>query len=512
MTNETPENPQNTPPIVPESVNEASDAPVVDAPAGQHGFDGTFSSDAVAPDAVPAADAPRAAEPDESSVAEPVAEPVIAPVAESEVAPTSAAPEHPPTAPEYPPAAPGGHEIPGATAYPGAAQAVPGYQAAPVYDPNAPVYPGNAPVYDPNAPVYPGSAPAYDPNAPQAYPVGGYPASAYPAAPAAPKKPMSKGLLFGIIGGAAAVVLLIAAVIIVPGLLRGAAPTASDAVEKYLTALSEGDAETALTFVETYSDDSLLTDEVLAASLELAPITDIVVEESEDATEYEATVSASFAVGGETIERDFTAYSSSDDGWVISDGLVAATLSNFDGLGLTVNGAEPADSSTSLFPGAYQLALSYEEFALDSDTDTFTLTTDADSELFWDIYPVLTEDGAATFRSLVRASIEECVALKTLTTPCGMDITEIDLSGYTPVDGTVTRTITSDGQATLDSMEAEVDYSTPTLVSTYDTPDVDMTLQGTKDGQTSEFEVWFGGYMDTPSVDFAQETPTVTWD
>lgn len=471
VTNETPENPQNTPTNVPEPVNEA---------AGQHGFGGRISSDAVTPDAAPES----APEP----VAAPAAEPVVAPVEDVFVAPAS-------EAPEYPQTALGGHELPGAPAQ----QPTPAYQAVPGYDPNAAVYPG--------------IAPAYDPNAPQGYPAGGYPTGAYPAAPAAPKKSMSKGLLFGLIGGAAVLVLLIAAAIIVPNLLRGAAPTASDAVEEYLTALSEGDAETALTFVETYADDSLLTDEVLGASLELAPISDIVVAESEDATEYEATVSASFAVGGETIEREFTAYSSSDDGWLISDGLVMATLSNFEGLDLTVNGAEPADySSTSLFPGAYQLALGYEEFALDSETDTFTLTTDADSELFWDIYPVLTDDGAATFRSLVRTAIEECVAMKTLATPCGMDITDIDLSGYTPVDGSVTRTITSDGQATLDSMVPEVDYSTPTLVSTYDTPDVDMTLQGTKDGTTSEFEVWFGGYMDTPSVDFAQETPTVTWD
>lgn len=475
MTNETPETPEPTPPNAPETA------------AGQHGFDGTFSSDdAASTDAAPGF-AP-VAEPAPEPIVDPAAEPVVAPIDDASVAPAHEAPAHPQTAL-------GGHELPGAPTL----QPAPAYQAATGYDPNA-------------TQGYPGTAPAHDPNATQGYPVGGYPPGAYSAAPTAPKKPMSKGLLFGIIGGAAAFVLLIAAVIVVPILLRGAAPTASEAVEKYLTALSEGDAETALTLIETYADTSLLTDEVLGASLDLAPITDIVVEESEDASEYEATVSASFAVGGETIERDFTAYNSSEEGWLISDGLVMATLSNFDGLGLTVNGVEPGDSSTSLFPGAYRLALGYEEFALDADTDTFTLTTDADSELFWDIYPVLTDDGAATFRSLVRTAIEECVAMKTLTTPCGMDITDIDLSGHTPVDGSVTRTITSDGLATLDSMVPEVDYSTPTLVSTYDTPDVEMTLQGTKDGTTSEFEVWFGGYMDTPSVDFSQETPTVTWD
>lgn len=347
---------------------------------------------------------------------------------------------------------------------------------------------------------------------PTGYQANGYPASAYSAPPTAPKSSMSKGLLFGIIGGAVALVLIVAAVIVVPMLLRGPAQTASGVVEEYLTAVSEGDAATALTYVEPSADESLLTDEALAASLELAPITDIVVEESDDIGDYGSTVvSASFTIGGETVEREFEVYKYSDD-WQLYDGLVTATMGSFEGLGLTVNGIEPGDASVSLFPGTYQLALAYEEFAIDADTDTFTIATDEDTEEFWELQPVLTDDGAATFRSLVRAAVEECVAMKSLTTPCGMDITDIDLQGYTAVDGSVTRTITAEGQKDLDEMEASVDYSSPTLVSTYDSVDVDMSLQGEKDGATAEFDVWFGGYMNSPSVDFSADTPTVTWD
>jgi len=422
VTNETPENHPSIPPTGPVS----GSAPVETPAPGQHGFDGTFSSNAA--------------------------------------------------------------------------------DAQPVGADAAPVEP--APVYDPNAQAYAPSAPPYAQN----YNADGYPLSAYPGAvPATPKKPMSKGLLFGIIGGAAALVLLGAAVIVVPIVVRGAAPTASEAVEGYLTALSEGDAETALTFIETYDREGLLTDEVLAASLELAPLSDIVVEESEGASEYDETVSATFSLGGETIERQFKAYNSAQDGWVISDGLINASLTSFEGLGVTVNGATADDDSISVFPGAYQLALEHEEFAIDADSDIFTFATNDDTERLWDIYPMLTDEGASTFRSLVRAAIEECVAMKTLSTPCGMDITGIDLSGAEPVDGSVVRTLASDGESVMDSMEPEVDYSTPTRVSTYDTPSVDMTLKGTSGGTTSEYEVWFGGYMDTPSVDFAEETPVVTW-
>lgn len=496
VTNETPENPQSIPPVppaVPDSEGTPPEAAVTDETAGQHVFGGTLSSDSAESPAASTPEpvvAPEQA-PAPEQVVEPEAEQVIEPAPVSDAPPAQ---EYPPAAPQYP----GSTPAPAAPAYPGA----------------APAYDAQSLATDPNAPAsYPNGA-AVPPNGPQGYSVDGYPAGAYayPGAAPAPKKPMSKGLLWGIIGGAVALVLLIAAVIVVPALLRGPAQTASGVVEEYLTALSEGDAETALALVDSYTDDSLLTDEVLAASLELAPITDIVVEESEAASgEYETVVSASFAIGGETIERDFTVWKYSED-LKIGDGLVSASLSNFAGLGLTVNGAEPGDEYTDLFPGTYELALAYEEFTVDSEADTFTVATDDDTELFYEVAPILSEDGAATFRSLVRTAVEECVAMKTLTTPCGLDIDGIDLQGYTAVDGTVTRTITAEGQKTLDSMEPEVNYSAPTLVSTYDSPEIDTTLQGTKDGVTAEFEVWFGGSMGSPSVDFSEDTPTVIWE
>ena len=508
MTNETPENPQSIPPVPP--VPGADDA----AAAGQHGFGGTLSSDAGAaaapgvPENAPAPESIPA--PDAAPAEQPPAEPVVAP-AEPVVEAAPQAPSYPAqdAAPGYgqqAPVYPGQEQQP---VYPGQEQPVyPGQDATAAYPTAA--YPGQQPgaypaqdqtaAYGGAAPAYGVQAPVADPNAAQYYP-----------APA-PKKPMSKGLMWGLIGGGALLVLLIAAAIIVPALLRGPAPTASSSVEAYLTAISEGDAETALEYVDPYGDETLLTDEVLKASNELAPITDIVVEES-DSGSYDSTVTASFSVGGETVERDFTVYDYGDE-FVISDGLSSISLSYFNGLGLTVNGVAPEDDYSYVFPGTYQLALGYEQFAIGSETDTFRVVEDDDAEQFYDVQPVLTEDGEATFRELVTAAIQECVAMKTLTTPCGMDISDIDLDGgaYTAIDGTVTRTLESGWEKTIADMEITVDYSNPTLVSSWDTPSVDMTLQGEKGGQKAEFEVWFGGYMDYPSVDFAEETPVVTWD
>lgn len=356
----------------------------------------------------------------------------------------------------------------------------------------------------PGVQPYPGAG--HDPNVPGGVP----PYGGHPGAAPAPKKRLSTGALFGIIGGAAAVVLIIAAAIIVPALLRGPAVTASDVVESYLTALAEGDAEAALEYIDPYGEDTLLTDDVLAASLELGAIDDIEVTEVTDSDDYESRVPVTFTIGGQEVSRDFQVYSVDDGEWQIADGLISLSgFYGFEGLGLTVNGAE-APETAYIFPGTYELAVGVEEFTIAGDATTFVVASDADAEVLWDLRPALTEDGAAQFRALVRASVEECVAMKTLATPCGMDLTDIDLTGYTPVEGTVTRTLTAEGQSTLDSLTAEVESGA--IVTSYDTIDVDMTLEGDQGGTRAEFELLFGGYLNSPKVDFAVEVPAVVWE
>ncbi|MGW8483010.1 hypothetical protein ACWGJP_07705 [Microbacterium sp. NPDC055903] len=386
-----------------------------------------------------------------------------------------------------------GHPAQPATGYPGA-QPEPQYAATAAY-PGTAGYPGAAGYPGPETAAYPTGA--YDPNA------GQYPAPA-------PSKPISKGLIWGLVGGGAALILLIVAAIAVPLALRGPQVTAGDAVESYLTALQDGDAEAALEYVDSYGNTDLLTDEVLQASLDLAPISDIVIGEF-DEDRYSATVPVTFSLGGQPIEREFDVYKYDDD-WVIVDAVVSVyTVSGFEGLGLTVNGAEPpADEGFDVFPGTYAFELASDAFALEGGEPVVTIADADDAEELWELSPVLSESGSATFKTLVTDAINECVAMKTLSTPCGWDISDIDLSGATPIEGTVTRTLTDDGAATLADLTPE--YYSGTTVTSYDSISVDMTLEGESDGQRATYEVWWGGYMGTPVVDFSTETPTLTWE
>ncbi|WP_460782798.1 nuclear transport factor 2 family protein [Microbacterium tumbae] len=513
MTNETPEN----------------QSP---ASGGQHGFDAFTSSAPAEPAAPAAADVP--AEPVVGSAADPVApapsqpevaapEIVVPPAPEVIPPAAEATPPAPDAATAFPaPGVPASFPVPGAEqappyaaaqdpgqTAPGEPQPYPG-AAAPAYP--APdqgqAYPTQAYPAPDQTQAYPGAATAaypaggYDPNAPQ------YATAAYPLPAPAPKKPMSKGLLWGLVGGGVALVLIIAAAIIVPIALRGPQLTAGDVVENYLTAISEGDAEAAMEYIDPYGDEDLLTDEVLKASLELAPISGIEIGEY-DEDRYDSTVPVTFSIGETTVEREFDVYNYDDD-WQISDGVTSVYLpSGFEGLGLTINGVE-APESAYVFPGTYEFAVDNEAFAFEGGASVFTIADDEDTEELWELTPVLSESGITTFQTLVKDAINECVAMKTLSTPCGWDISDIDLSGATPIEGTVTRTLTADGKSALENLTPE--YYSGTTVTTYDSVDVDMTLEGESGGKRGTYEVWWGGYLGSPVVDFGTETPTLTWE
>lgn len=353
----------------------------------------------------------------------------------------------------------------------------------------------------------------------------GQPVGYDPSQPQGPKKGLPTGAIIGIVAGGVVLLLLIIAGVIAIGsaLSRGPSPvspaggsttgaqSAPAAVEEYLTALADGDAERARELVGGMSSDALLSDEVLEKSIELAPITNIEVDEETTGDDTESVVSATFDIGDETVTRDFRVWNYSDE-YEIFDGLVNVSLSSFAGLDATVNGVEPSEDYAQAFIGTYQIELGVEEFALSGDTDTFTIVTDDDSSVLYEVQPVLTEEATQTFRDLVRASLTECVALTSLATPCGLDVTGPLSDGAMPIDGTIQRTLTAEGEAALSALVPEPSYDHPTVVSSYDYIQINTTLEAEKDGQRMSGDLLFGGNLLQPYVDFAQESPKVTWE
>ena len=355
-----------------------------------------------------------------------------------------------------------------------------------------------------------------------------------PGGPTGPKKGLSTGAIVGIVGGAVAlVVLLVVGGIFAVSAMFSSTPSASGTgssgssdgeavksaktpdgtIEQFLTAVAEGDANTARKLAGGSTSDDLLTEEALAASLELAPITNIVVDPDVlQANDYEATVSASFDVGDTTVKRDFKLWNTSKT-WEISDGLVSLSLNSFEGLDPEVNGVDVGTgSSIKVFPGAYQVTLGLDRFELDSKTDIFVIGDRNDTEVFYSLSPKLTEAATEEYRTLVAEAVKQCLTSKTFTTECGLEVSKELSGGEKVIDGTIVRKLDTEGEAKLKRLKPETSFSEPTIVSTYEYITITTTAEVDKDGERGTGELLGGGRMLTPKVDFAEDEPTVSWE
>ncbi|MFJ2369104.1 hypothetical protein [Microbacterium sp. NPDC087665] len=393
---------------------------------------------------------------------------------------------------------PGGHQLP---------QGVP--QPTP-FDPDRGYAPGPVPAPSPLDPALaPGPLPEQTPD--------GF----------GPNKKLPTGALIGVIAGGIIAALVLAAVIIIPLANRGggasgdsSAPESStpeEFVEGYLNAVAEGDADAAITYLDTssYSTD-LLTDEVLKSSLELGPIDDIEVGEATAGDYTHVIVPATFTIGGEEVTREFEMYQSEYNGDItMYNGAARVANFGFGDIGLTVNGVEVPDDAL-VFPGTYELNTALEEFTIEGET-TLVFADEKSEEALLYLRPELSDAGVAAYRELVTTSLRECLAMKTLSTPCGLDVTSVEHDGYVAVDGTVTRVLSTQGETALAGLTGKV--VDRAVVSKFGTLSVDMTLEGQNAaGQRSQIKVsWgaqtlWGSQMLAPKVDFAAETPTVVWE
>lgn len=369
-------------------------------------------------------------------------------------------------------------------------------------------------------------------------PAGGYPASdasGHPPIPpvdgaharqgdaATPPKKLPTGAVVGLVAAGVVVVLALAAGIAIP-LLTGGAEAGDDGdtkqptgelsapaqyVADYLTAIADGDAATARSFIElSIYDDDLLTDEVLAMSNEAAPITDIEVGEPTE-SEYETlSVPVTFSIGDEQASRTFEVYTNVINGELsIIDGVERIPNYGFEAMPLVVNGVEVGERAVA-FPGTYEFSVDSEYFAVEGG-DVIAVGADGDSSSLFGLEPTLSKKGLELYRQLVDESLKECLAMTTIATPCGMDVTEDARDGFTAIDGTVTRTLTAEGRSELAALEPRV--SENMVVTTSAHLDLDIAFDATNGTETDTFDAYGGRLLD-PKVDFAAETPTVVWE
>ena len=455
--------------------------------------------------------------------------------------PQQAQPPQQPQAPQQPgypqqaPQQPYAPQAPQQPQQPGYAPQAPQQPVQQPYPPQQQPYPQQPqPGYAPQQPGYPPQPQPAQYGQPQqpGYPAqAGYPGQqGYPGAqPVAvsERKGLSKGALIGIIGGGIAALAVIAIVITTifsggggGGILGPKSPEdkAVAAVESFMNALVKGDSKEVYKHVWTEQTNKLTSDAALKKSQELAPITNIVVDkegiaalpDSFDEKKPDFEVGVSFDMGGEHVTRTFKVTSAVDE-YRIQDSMASLSLGSFKGLKPTVNGIEPGEDYLRVFPGAYQVELGVKEFKLDTADNVFLIVDDSSERELSSAKAVLTDDAVKKFRDMVRASLTECLAMKTLSTPCGMDLSKGFSSGEQAVDGTVTRTLTTEGDSALNNLTARASGSTPTVMRAQESIRVTIETDAVRNGQTVRLSVLFGAPLKTPTVDFGAATPTVTW-
>ncbi|GAB3848629.1 hypothetical protein [Nesterenkonia populi] len=293
-------------------------------------------------------------------------------------------------------------------------------------------------------------------------------------------------------------------------------PTA--VVEAYLTALSEGDLETAEAYLSgSFSD---FTQEMLDGSLELAEVSDLQVEEASGEEEFGQPVDFSWTVGGE--EHSGTVEASQDfrsEEWEVNDIFATASLTlpeSSGDLDYTVNGQEDVSSRIDVVPGlAYEVDVDHENYTLTNDQandDGWFLLGEDDYIGFSSSDLALTEEAEDQWRELIVSEVEECMDSGEAEPGCGLDIVygnvEVD-------DGTVQRSMDTSSEQSLNSIEPRIDFNNPNLVSAWISGvRVDTLFEGSIDGEHSIYEVTVGPAvrLDDPVVDMSEDDPEVIWE
>lgn len=337
----------------------------------------------------------------------------------------------------------------------------------------------------------------------------------------APKKGLGTGAILGIVGGGLVVlVVLIVAIVFAISALRGIAGgggspfagggSAEETAEGYLTAIADGDAEAALSFIyASESSSPLLTDDVLAASQELAPLTDIVIGEP-DITGGYGLVPVTYSIGDTPVTTEISV-SQDSDGWTVTGGTGQLSVYQLDGLEPTINGVPVSGEYVDAFPGAYEYGVTVDGFALEGE-NVVIVTAPSEYTDTSGMNAVLTPEAADAFRQAVSASVDACIVSTTLEAGCGLTIPATLSDGTVLTEGTITRTLPAETRAEIGSFQPELSYDVPTLVTGGYLGSVEVTAECTKDGATGTCSVLFGPSFGTPSMNLAIDGAVVEWD
>jgi hypothetical protein len=288
-----------------------------------------------------------------------------------------------------------------------------------------------------------------------------------------------------------------------------------DATTTFVDAISSGNSALALAMLGRTAT-ALTNDDAWAAMVDAYPITDVEISSLGEDTWESQVYAVSYRMDDELIDFTLTVdVDVADPENVVLD-LDMPTLEitdGYEGFDITLNGVAldaPGDASYEIFPGAYTVATTTPYFTIDSSPII------AESSIVflypYEHEPMLTEEGVAKFREVVRASAEACVGSTMLDAGCGLDVTGGLEGGGSLVDGTVERTLTDEQWAAIDSMEPEASAFDGAMIQEGDfVGDVAFYADWQQNGASGRDQIHGGPWLYSPHVDFSDPDLPVVW-
>ena len=242
------------------------------------------------------------------------------------------------------------------------------------------------------------------------------------------------------------VVMLVVAVVIAGTLVvarpdkPGWARSPESAVRGYLKAVADGRADDALAYVDQPPEDrTFLTDEVLAHSRALAPMTGITVKKDK----YSLAVKAHYRLGDKARSENYVVTQKGDYYFVAQVQPIVLTKVDFymDGdprryypvmwadVPMLINGTPLPDGAgrATLFPGRYRATPNHPFVAIDQQFTVGAPALSVDDRRV-ELRPALSAEGAERIAQAAQARFDACLAQHSLVTDCrfGLDGPTLD--------------------------------------------------------------------------------------
>ncbi|MFV0407081.1 MAG: hypothetical protein ACK5LN_09705 [Propioniciclava sp.] len=290
--------------------------------------------------------------------------------------------------------------------------------------------------------------------------------------------------------------------------------TAEAAVEAFLNAVAQGDSVTAIALLtRAPGDRSLLTDEMLAASAAVAPITDVTVTPDPAAPEHMAEVPVSYKVGEQLVQTKVQARQSTGGSWVVYGTSTMRAPYGSDGLAITVNGIGVANpDQMEVFPGSYEIATTTRYYTFKGTTQTIT-TTDFSSDGFRETEITLNDEGLKVFREAIVKDVDACLASKKIDPGCGLGLESNPDRELQPIEDTFKRELSAEAKTALKNLKPELDFENPFSVSAGRIGSLKVTAKCEDTAAAKKVTPCEqnGARLGRPVVDFSTDPVTVRW-